>query len=176
MEAQKAAHSRLNEKLGSEEMKTWLRSRVLQEGVMNMSVSTRDVVWLRITDLLGPAGRSLAEGTGYFGTRSPGCAPRSRLHLLETHRQCYPTSPYSWWLILDEKTDSPPSLRLFQSILCPSPTTISTHCTISLVCPTAYPIFALSTLATTRFAESPSSMSCWPKERGRARQQRASAA
>jgi len=103
MEAQKAAHSRLNEKLGGEEMKTWLRSRVLQEGVMNMSVSTRDVVWLRITDLLGPAGRSLAEGTGYFGTRSPGCAPRSRLHLLETHRQCYPTSPYSWWLILDDK-------------------------------------------------------------------------
>ena len=37
-ETAKAAHSKLNEKLGSEEMKAWLRSRILQEGVMNMSV------------------------------------------------------------------------------------------------------------------------------------------
>ena len=38
VEAQKAAHSKLNEKLRSEDMKMWLRSRLLQEGVMNMSV------------------------------------------------------------------------------------------------------------------------------------------
>ena len=40
-EAQKAAHSKLNEKMRSEDMKTWLRSRVLQDGVMNMSVGLR---------------------------------------------------------------------------------------------------------------------------------------
>jgi len=37
--AQKAAHSKLNEKLGSDEMKNWLRGRVLLSGVMDMSVS-----------------------------------------------------------------------------------------------------------------------------------------
>lgn len=39
---QKAAHSRLNEKLGSEDMKEWLRSRMIQAGVMDMSVSVED--------------------------------------------------------------------------------------------------------------------------------------
>ena len=36
--AQKAAHSKLNEKMRSEDMKSWLRSRLLSDGVMNMSV------------------------------------------------------------------------------------------------------------------------------------------
>jgi hypothetical protein len=36
--AQGAAHASLNEKLGGEDMKQWLRSRLIGEGVLNMSV------------------------------------------------------------------------------------------------------------------------------------------
>lgn len=37
--AKKAQHSKLNEKLNSEEMKQWLKSRLLGDGILNMSVS-----------------------------------------------------------------------------------------------------------------------------------------
>jgi hypothetical protein len=41
--AQASAHSKLNEKLGGEEMRQWLRSRVIGEGIMDMSVSSEGI-------------------------------------------------------------------------------------------------------------------------------------
>ena len=73
MEAQKAAHSKLNAKLRSEDMKMWLRSRVLQEGVMDMSVSMRASMEGIALPAPGTAGRSLAQGAGDSCTGPPEC-------------------------------------------------------------------------------------------------------
>lgn len=43
-EAQSKAHAKLNEKLGSEEMKQWIRSRQIAPGVMDMSVSIQMLI------------------------------------------------------------------------------------------------------------------------------------
>ena len=69
IDAQRVARGKLQEKLGSEDMKAWLRSRVVADGVMNMSVSLwqcdkvgcanrgqklPDDLWLRDQGILPP--------------------------------------------------------------------------------------------------------------------------
>lgn len=84
--AQRSAHAKLSEKLGSEDMKAWLRNRVVKPGVVDMSVGrARQVVSLRLTGL-GARTRSLAHGARYPASRAPRRTSDSGNYLLEAPR------------------------------------------------------------------------------------------
>lgn len=70
----KASQSKLGEMLRSEEMKQWLRSRLIETGVLNMAVSDGLVqLPTRNSELTRPVftGRPLAQGTRHLTPRSP---------------------------------------------------------------------------------------------------------
>ncbi|RXK37779.1 hypothetical protein M231_04935 [Tremella mesenterica] len=62
-EKMKVQHARLNAVLGGEEIKQWLRSRMISEGVLDMSGLPQDE-WLKKNDILPPSHRDAPTTAG----------------------------------------------------------------------------------------------------------------
>ncbi|ORX40664.1 hypothetical protein BD324DRAFT_14152 [Kockovaella imperatae] len=62
-QAQATSHAKLNEKLGSQEMKDWLGARMISEGVMNMANLGEDA-WLKENGILPPGARNAPGNAG----------------------------------------------------------------------------------------------------------------
>jgi hypothetical protein len=85
LKEKKASQSKLSEMLRSEEMKQWLRSRLIEEGVLNMSVSGPHVLESRRLLVVTTNG-SMAQGA-WYPTPWTSRRPRNLWScILETHR------------------------------------------------------------------------------------------
>ena len=86
LKEKKASQSKLSEMLRSEEMKQWLRSRLIEEGVLNMSVSDSPSRKVHFS-LIVITNRSMAQGAWDSASWSSRCPRDFRSCILETHRQ-----------------------------------------------------------------------------------------